>query len=224
VLLIFEDRTGHVEQYTYEAFDRRVNQVARALGRLGLSKGDKFNLHLRNSPEFLFCWLAAAKTGTVMVPTNPDSTAEEMEYILNHSEAKVSIVQGSSASSVLACYFVDRKKDIIKRAGENVSAGEVEEVLKRHPAVFDAAVIGVPDPLRDEAVHALVILQEGARASEEELIAWCRERLTKHKVPEAVEFRTAFPRTSVGKIQKHVLRQEVRTRLAVAKREIGSRH
>jgi crotonobetaine/carnitine-CoA ligase len=101
-------------------------------------------------------------------------------------------------------FFVDRKKDMIKRAGENVSASEVEETLKQHPAVFDAAVIGVPDPVRDQAIRAYVILNDSAAASAEELIAWCRDRLSPFKVPEAVEFRTTFPRTSVGKIQKHL--------------------
>ncbi len=499
-LLVFEDRTGAIEQYTYETFDRRVNQIARALLKLGLSKGDTFNLHLRNAPEFLFGWFAAAKTGSVMVPTNPDSTAEEMEYILNHSEATVSVVQGSSAASVLACrsrcprlreivvaregpiegacplgeladrepadppevalgpldevailytsgttskpkgvvlthanylfggemmakamgvspddrhlivlpffhaaaqihafvptlvvgasgavmagfsatrfwdqaiahratlaalfaapvrmllnqpdrphhrqhrlrlvtyaqnvtpeefeawharfgvrlmqlwgmtesmslplinpldlpaqplsmgmpalgaelkvvddagrelppgsvgelvlrgmpgvtlmkgyfknpeataetirgewlytgdlawmdeegyfYFVDRKKDVIKRAGENVSSSEVEEVLKRHPAVGDAVVIGIPDPIRDETVRALVILREGAQVSERELIEWCAVRLSKYKVPEAVEFWSSFPRTSVGKIQKHLLRRDVLSWLGAPK-------
>jgi crotonobetaine/carnitine-CoA ligase len=111
-------------------------------------------------------------------------------------------------------YFVDRKKDIIKRAGENVSAGEVEAVLKEHPAVFDAAVVGVPDPVRDEAVWGLVILREGASTTEADLIGWCRERLAKFKAPEKIEFRTSFPRTSVGKIPKHILRQEVARRAA----------
>ncbi len=101
-------------------------------------------------------------------------------------------------------YFVDRKKDMIKRAGENISASEVEETLKQHPAVFDAAVVGVPDPVRDQAVKAYVILAEGATATAAELIAWCRERLSAFKVPELIEFRDAFPRTSVGKIQKHL--------------------
>jgi len=101
-------------------------------------------------------------------------------------------------------FFVDRKKDMIKRAGENVSASEVEETLKQHPAVFDAAVVGVPDPLRDYAIKAYVILHDGARNDADELIAWCAARLSKFKVPEHVEFRTAFPRTSVGKIQKHL--------------------
>ena len=101
-------------------------------------------------------------------------------------------------------FFVDRKKDMIKRAGENVSASEIEETLKQHPAVFDAAVVGIPDPVRDQAIKAYVILHERAKASGDELIAWCRTRLSAFKVPETVEFREAFPRTSVGKIQKHL--------------------
>jgi crotonobetaine/carnitine-CoA ligase len=101
-------------------------------------------------------------------------------------------------------FFVDRKKDMLKRAGENVSASEVEDTLKQHPAVFDAAVVGVPDPVRDQAIKAYVIVHEGAAATAEELIAWCRGRLSPFKVPEIVELRAAFPRTSVGKIQKHL--------------------
>jgi carnitine-CoA ligase len=101
-------------------------------------------------------------------------------------------------------FFVDRKKDMIKRAGENVSASEVEETLKQHPAVFDAAVVGIPDPVRDQAIKAYVIVKDGAVATGEELIAWCGQRLSGFKVPESVEFREVFPRTSVGKIQKHL--------------------
>src|SRR5262247_233188 len=101
-------------------------------------------------------------------------------------------------------FFVDRKKDMIKRAGENVSASEVEETLKQHAAVFDAAVVAVPDPVRDQAIKAFVIVKDGAVTTAPELIAWCRERLSPFKVPEIVEFRDVFPRTSVGKIQKHL--------------------
>jgi crotonobetaine/carnitine-CoA ligase len=102
-------------------------------------------------------------------------------------------------------FFVDRKKDMIKRAGENVSASEVEETLRQHPAVFDAAVVGVPDPVRDQRIKAFVIAKDGAAATPDELMAWCRGRLSAFKVPEIVELRDAFPRTSVGKIQKHLL-------------------
>ena len=101
-------------------------------------------------------------------------------------------------------FFVDRKKDMIKRSGENVSASEVEETLKQHPTVFDAAVVAIPDPMRDQAIKAYVIVKEGAAATGDELIAWCRGRLSAFKVPEVVEFRDVFPRTSVGKIQKHL--------------------
>ena len=72
----------------------------------------------------------------------------------------------------------------------------------------DAAVIGVPDEMRDESVKAFVILREGMTATDAEIIDFCKERLSKFRVPELIEFRDEFPRTSVGKIQKHILRRE----------------
>jgi len=107
-------------------------------------------------------------------------------------------------------FFVDRGKDLIKRAGENVSAGEVEAVIREHPDVVDAAVIGVPDPMLDEVVKALVIRKAGSALGEADVFEWCRARITPFKVPALVEFREEFPRTSVGKIQKHLLRAEAR--------------
>jgi len=104
-------------------------------------------------------------------------------------------------------HFVDRAKDMIKRAGENVAASEVEAVILQHPKVFDCAVIGVPDPLRDEAIKAYVVLHNNEQATVEEIVEWCRVRLAKFRIPEFVEFRTELPRTSVGKIQKHLLRR-----------------
>lgn len=103
-------------------------------------------------------------------------------------------------------HFVDRAKDMIKRAGENVAASEVEAVILQHPKVFDCAVIGIPDPLRDEAIKAFVVLHKEEQATAEEIIEWCRNRLAKFRIPEFVEFCTELPRTSVGKIQKHILR------------------
>lgn len=110
-------------------------------------------------------------------------------------------------------YFVDRKKDVIKRAGENVSATEVETVLVGHPAVAAAAVIGVPDTIRDEAVMAFIVPAEGLELSAEEISAYCTERLARFKVPTIIEFRDALPQTSVGKIEKKALRAEVGRRL-----------
>lgn len=104
-------------------------------------------------------------------------------------------------------YFVDRSKDIIKRAGENISSSEVERVLVQHPAVLEAAVVGVPDPIRDEAVKAFVVVRSGAEASAEELSAFCAESLAGFKVPTEYEFLPELPKTSIGKIQKKALRE-----------------
>jgi acyl-CoA synthetase (AMP-forming)/AMP-acid ligase II len=154
--LLFEAAAGETGRWTWREFDQAVNRAANLLMARGLRHGDRFNLHLGNCPEFLIFWLAAAKTGTVMVPTNPVSTADEMAYILTHSEARL--------------------------------------------AVTDPQY----DPVRDQAIKAYVILKNGAAASTAELIEWCRGRLSPFKVPELIEFRDAFPRTSVGKIQKHL--------------------
>jgi crotonobetaine/carnitine-CoA ligase len=104
-------------------------------------------------------------------------------------------------------YFVDRKKDMIKRAGENVPAAEVEAVVNEHPKVLESAAIGVPDEMRDEAIKVFVVLKGGERATEEELIEHCRQHLMKLKVPSFIEFVADLPKTSVGKIQKHILKR-----------------
>jgi len=104
-------------------------------------------------------------------------------------------------------YFVDRKKDMIKRAGENVAACEVEYVISLHPAVKDVAVVGVPDAVREEAVLAFVVPLPGAHCTEQDIIDWCSGKLADFKVPCAVRFVDDFPRTSLGKVQKHVLKQ-----------------
>ncbi|MEJ2887666.1 class I adenylate-forming enzyme family protein [Actinomycetospora aeridis] len=106
-------------------------------------------------------------------------------------------------------YFVDRAKDMMKRAGENVAASEVEQVLAAHPAVLEGAVHGVPDPVYDEAIVAHVVLRPGAHADPDELVAWCAERLSRFKVPQRVVLRDELPRSTIGKILKNALRDEV---------------
>lgn len=106
--------------------------------------------------------------------------------------------------------IVDRKKDIIISGGENISSVEVEAVLYRHPAVMEAAVVGVPDPKWGEVPKAYVVLRPGAQATPEELIAFCREQLAHFKAPKAVEFLQELPKTATGKIQKFLLRSEAR--------------
>lgn len=103
--------------------------------------------------------------------------------------------------------IVDRKKDMIKTGGENVSSREVEEALYAHPAVSEAAVIGLPDPRWIEAVTAVIVRRPGAAASEAELIAHCGAVLAGFKVPKRVLFVDAMPRNASGKILKRDLRE-----------------
>jgi fatty-acyl-CoA synthase len=100
----------------------------------------------------------------------------------------------------------DRGKDVIISGGENISSIEVEQTVCAHPAVLECAVVGVPHPHWGERPKAYVTLNEGAAASPEEIIAFCRDRLAHYKCPDAVEF-GPLPKTSTGKIQKFVLRQ-----------------
>ena len=100
----------------------------------------------------------------------------------------------------------DRLKDVIISGGENISSVEVEGVLLRHPAVQEAAVVGLPDPRWGEAPHAFVVLKPGAAASSDELRAFARERLAHFKAPHTVTFVGDLPKTATGKIQKFVLR------------------
>jgi fatty-acyl-CoA synthase len=102
--------------------------------------------------------------------------------------------------------IVDRRKDMIITGGEKVYSTEVEHVLYEHPAVLEAAVFGAPDELWGESVRAAVALRAGAGATEEELIDFCRARLTHYKCPRAVEFLVELPKTGTGKIQKSALR------------------
>ncbi|NUP34366.1 MAG: AMP-binding protein [Streptomycetaceae bacterium] len=107
-------------------------------------------------------------------------------------------------------YVVDRKKDIVISGGENVSAREVEGVLREHPAVHEAAVIGVPDPRWGERVCAVVVADPGA-VSAADLEALCRSRLAGFKVPRVVHFVSELPMTATGKIHKPTLRERYAT-------------
>jgi len=96
---------------------------------------------------------------------------------------------------------------MINVAGFKVFPREVEEVLFRHDAVREAAVVGVPDPVRGEAVKAFVVLQEGRRVTPEELRKICRDAVAHYKVPETIEFLGALPKNPTGKILKKELRK-----------------
>ncbi|SEO98993.1 AMP-binding enzyme C-terminal domain-containing protein [Amycolatopsis saalfeldensis] len=103
---------------------------------------------------------------------------------------------------------MDRKKDMINAAGFKVWPREVEDVLYSHPAVREAAVVGVPDEYRGETVKAYVSPAPGERADPAELVAYCKERLAAYKYPRTVEVLPELPKTASGKI----LRRELRAR------------
>jgi len=105
-------------------------------------------------------------------------------------------------------YIVDRKNDMIISGGKNIYPREVEEVLYRHPAVLEAMVIGVPDDHWGESVKAVVSLKPDQTATQEELIAFCKQNLASYKKPKTVEFMDSLPKSATGKILKRVVRDE----------------
>ncbi|HEV8639855.1 MAG TPA: AMP-binding protein [Methylomirabilota bacterium] len=125
--------------------------------------------------------------------------------------------------------FHGRLKDVVKTGGLNVSPVEVEQILLGHPAVEQVHVIGVPDPRKEEALAAVVVLKEGASASADELRAFCRQALAAFKVPQHIRFvpREALPLTASGKVQKHRLRESLAAELegvAADRRVSAERH
>ncbi len=104
-------------------------------------------------------------------------------------------------------YFVDRRKDVIRRGGLTIASAEVEGVLGSHPAVLEVAVVPKPHRVLGEDVRAVVVLRPGAAATAEELVRHCRDQLADYKVPREITFVDALPRNAMGKIMKHVLRQ-----------------
>ena len=107
-------------------------------------------------------------------------------------------------------YIVDRKKDMIISGGENIYPREVEEVLYQHPAVLEAAVIGIPDPFWVERVYAVVALKEEASLTADELIGFCKKKLARYKAPKSIEFADSLPKNPAGKILKKELRKKYR--------------
>jgi acyl-CoA synthetase (AMP-forming)/AMP-acid ligase II len=105
-------------------------------------------------------------------------------------------------------YVTGRADEVIVSGGENVSPEEVERVLLEHPAVADAGVAGSEDPEWQQAVVATVVLEDGRETSEEELRAFCRERLAGFKVPKQVEFAPELPRNAQGKLLRRALAEK----------------
>ncbi len=107
-------------------------------------------------------------------------------------------------------YFriVDRKKDVIISAGMNVYPREVEEVLHQHPGIVEAAVIGVPSRVREEVVKAYVVVEKGQELSKAEVVEFCRDKLSRFKIPKQIEFVEELPKSALGKVLKRVLSED----------------
>jgi long-chain acyl-CoA synthetase len=105
-------------------------------------------------------------------------------------------------------YILDRAKDMIISGGENIYSREIEDVILRHPAVLETAVIGVPDETWGEAIKAIVALREGKKATQEEIINFCKDQMASYKKPKSVEFVDAIPKNAYGKVLKRELREK----------------
>ncbi len=141
--------------------------------------------------------------GPIVTPgywKRPQATAEAFEDGWLHT-GDLAVIDAEGYVNI-----VDRAKDMIVTGGENVYSTEVEYVLYEHPAVLECAVIGVPDEKWGEAVKAVVVLRQGEKATEQELIQFVKERLARYKAPKSVDFVEALPRTGSGKIYKKGLK------------------
>jgi long-chain acyl-CoA synthetase len=105
-------------------------------------------------------------------------------------------------------FIVDRKKDMIIAGGYNIYPREIDEVLYQHPKIQDAVTVGISDPYRGETVKAFIVPAHGATLKEEEIFAFCRDKLAAYKRPKIIEFRDSLPKSAVGKILRKVLRAE----------------
>jgi long-chain acyl-CoA synthetase len=133
---------------------------------------------------------------------NPDETAGQLKDGWLHT--------GDIAVRDEEDYFfiVDRKKDMIIAGGFNIYPREIDEVLYQHPKIQDAVSIGIPDEYRGETVKAFIVPKEGEAITEEEVFAFCEEKLAAYKRPKLLEFRKELPKSAVGKILRKVLREE----------------
>ena len=138
-----------------------------------------------------------------------------VEYWHKPDETQNAIVQGWLHTGDMGfyvvkgfIYIVDRKKDMIISGGENIYPREIEEILYQHPAIAEASVIGIPDKVWVERVHALIVLKEGQRTTRDEIMEFCKQHLARYKAPKSVEFVESLPKNPQGKILKRELRKK----------------
>jgi acyl-CoA synthetase (AMP-forming)/AMP-acid ligase II len=170
-------------------------------------------VHIRVVDEYSHD-VAPGKVGEIIV----QSDSNMVEYWNRPEETREVLIDGWLHTGDLGyydekgfIYIVDRKKDMIVTGGENVYSREVEDVLYRHPAIAEAAVVGVPDPVWVERVHAVVVLKADALTAETDIIAFCKEHLASYKAPKSIAFVESLPKSPQGKILKKEIRKQYST-------------
>lgn len=201
-----ESITTNVVTPLYEEMPTDPNTNILAIGKPGLGQEVKIvDENLNELPPY--------QTGQIIVK----SPSLMKGYYKNEKATKETLVGGWLYTGDSGYYneegfiwFVDRDKDVIKRAGENISSIEIENVISNYPAVKDCAVIGIPDHLREEAIVAYISTEntEDKEDLNELLNEFCKKQLSYFKVPQQFISVDEFPRTSIGKIQKNVLREQ----------------
>jgi len=190
---------------------------------LGLNDEEKFRFRAKTGRPTLAVDLRVVDDKGRDVPKDGESVGEIVVrgdtvtkgYWRLPEETERAIVDGWLHTGDLATIdregyvnIVDRKKDMIITGGENVYSTEVENVLYTHPAVLECAVIGIPHEKWGEAVHAVCVLREGMKVTEDELILYCKKQMAHYKAPKSVEFVGSLPKTGSGKIAKKVLKEK----------------
>ncbi len=149
----------------------------------------------------------------------PEETAQTIKDALDGGATPGRwLLTGDMGRMTADGYFeiVDRKKDMIAASGYNVYPREVEEILYQHPSIKEAVVVGVPDAYRGETVKAFVVLKDGETVTQEQILEFCKLRLSPYKVPKLLEFKTELPKTLVGKILRRALLEQEKAAQAAA--------
>jgi crotonobetaine/carnitine-CoA ligase len=150
--------------------------------------------------------MAAGLTGELWVKGQPGKTLFKEYYNLPEATANTLYPEGWLRTGDFAYadpegffYFVDRSSNMVKRCGENISCAEIENIISSHPSIKEAAIIGLKDAIRDQALKAFVVLEPGTQMSEAEFFCFCENHMAKFKVPSFLEFRDSLPRSCSGK-------------------------
>jgi acyl-CoA synthetase (AMP-forming)/AMP-acid ligase II len=220
--LFFNGRT-----WSWSEFQQASARLAYGLAARGVAQGQRVAIVAGNHPAHLLLMFALAQLRAIIVPVNPEFGVDETRYVLTHAGVTAVVCDEDTHKVVREAvrdlqpapwfaridgegyyYHVGRKKDLIRRRGENISAAEIERVLCEHPAVAEAAALPVAAEVGEEEVMAVIVAKAGATPTAHELHDWCAQHLAAFKAPRYVVFVEDLPHTPTHKVAKHVLKQD----------------